>query len=199
LFGVRKQGTVGLPMPDTDIKIVDLEAGTRELPYGEAGELCICGPQVMKGYWNQPEATAHVLRTHDDGRVWLHTGDIATIDEDGYTRIVQRKKDMIIVDGFNVYPSDVESVLQQHPAVQLSAVVGMPDAYHGEVVRACVVLKAGASSKPDEIIAFCRLHLAPYKIPRQIDIRDSLPLSTVGKILYRVLRDELGIPASGTL
>src|SRR4051812_28888252 len=199
LFGVRKQGTVGLPMPDTDIKIVDLEAGARELPYGEAGELCICGPQVMKGYWNQPEATAHVLRTHDDGRVWLHTGDIATIDEDGYTRIVQRKKDMIIVDGFNVYPSDVESVLQQHPAVQLSAVVGMPDAYHGEVVRACVVLKPGASSKPDEIIAFCRLHLAPYKIPRQIDIRDSLPLSTVGKILYRVLRDELGIPASGTL
>ena len=199
LFGVRKQGTVGLPMPDTDIKIVDLEAGTRQLAYGEAGELCICGPQVMKGYWNQPEATAHVLRTHDDGRVWLHTGDIATIDEDGYTRIVQRKKDMIIVDGFNVYPSDVESLLQQHPAVQLSAVVGMPDAYHGEVVRACVVLKPGASSTPDEIIAFCRLHLAPYKIPRQVDIRDSLPLSTVGKILYRVLRDELGIPASGTL
>jgi long-chain acyl-CoA synthetase len=198
LFGARKQGTVGLPMPDTDVKIVDLETGTRELPYGQAGELCICGPQVMKGYWNRPEATAHVLRTHEDGRVWLHTGDIATIDEDGYTRIVQRKKDMIIVDGFNVYPSEVESVLQQHLAVQLAAVVGMPDGYHGEVVRACVVLKPGATSTADEIIAFCRSQLAAYKVPRQVDIRDSLPLSTVGKILYRVLRDELGIPASGT-
>ena len=98
-------------MPDTDIKIVDLETGTRDLPSGEAGELCICGPQVMKGYWNRPDETARVLRTHADGRVWLHTGDIATIDEDGYTTIVQRKKDMIIVDGFNVYPSEVEAVL----------------------------------------------------------------------------------------
>ena len=108
LFGARKPGTVGLPMPDTDLKIVDLDDGTRELPPGEPGELCICGPQVMKGYWNRPDETARTLRLHADGRVWLHTGDIATIDEDGYTRIVQRKKDLIIVDGFNVYPGDVE-------------------------------------------------------------------------------------------
>lgn len=191
LLGLRKQGTVGLPMPDTDIKVVDIETGTRDLPAGEAGELCICGPQVMKGYWNRPEETAHALRTHADGRLWLHTGDIATIDEDGYTRIVQRKKDMVIVDGFNVYPSEVEMVLQQHPDVRLAAVIGVPDRYHGEVVRACVVLKEGARSSADDIIAHCRGSLAPYKVPRQVELRPELPLSTVGKVLYRVLREEL--------
>ena len=110
----RKPGTIGLPLPDTDMKIVDVETGTREMPIGEAGELCICGPQVMKGYWNKPEESANVLRRHDDGRIWFHTGDVATMDADGYTSIVQRKKDMIIVDGFNVYPSEVEGVLYTH-------------------------------------------------------------------------------------
>ncbi len=191
LLGVRKPGTVGLPMPDTDIKVVDVETGTHDMPAGEAGELCICGPQVMKGYWNRPEETARVLRTHADGRLWLHTGDIANIDNDGYTRIVQRKKDLIIVDGFNVYPSEVEAVLQQHPAVRMAAAVGMPDPYHVEVVRACVVLHAGAALTADALIAYCRSQLAPYKVPRAVEIRGSLPLSTVGKVLYRVLRDEL--------
>jgi long-chain acyl-CoA synthetase len=191
VLGLRKRGTVGLPMPDTDIKIVDIETGTRDLPFGEAGELCICGPQVMKGYWNQPEATAQALRTHADGRTWLHTGDIATIDEDGYTRIVQRKKDMIIVDGYNVYPSEVEAVLQAHPAVQMSAVIGVPDPYRGEAVRACLVLRPDATATVDEIAAWCTSQLAPYKVPRQIDFREKLPLSTVGKVLYRVLREEL--------
>ena len=197
ILGVRKQGTIGLPMPDTDIKVVDMETGTRDLAPGEAGELCICGPQVMKGYWNQPEETARVLRIHADGRVWLHTGDVATIDEDGYTRIVQRKKDMIIVDGFNVYPSEVESVLQQHPAVSMAAVIGVPDNYHGEVVRACIVLRPAAAATSDDIKAFCRVQLAPYKVPSAIDLRDSLPLSTVGKVLYRVLREELTPAANG--
>jgi len=197
ILGVRKQGTIGLPMPDTDIKVVDMETGTRDLAPGEAGELCICGPQVMKGYWNQPEETARVLRIHADGRVWLHTGDVATIDEDGYTRIVQRKKDMIIVDGFNVYPSEVESVLLQHPAVSMAAVIGVPDNYHGEVVRACIVLRPGAAATSDDIKAFCRVQLAPYKVPSAIDLRDSLPLSTVGKVLYRVLREELTPAANG--
>jgi long-chain acyl-CoA synthetase len=191
LLGLRKEGTVGLPMPDTDIKVVDIQTGTRELATGEAGELCISGPQVMKGYWNQPEETARVLRTHADGRIWLHTGDVATIDDDGYTRIVQRLKDMIIVDGFNVYPSEVEAVLQQHPAVGMAAVIGLPDRHHGESVRACVVLRPGAAATSDDVKAFCRIQLAPYKVPTDVEFRDALPLSTVGKVLYRVLRDEV--------
>ena len=186
----RRLGTIGLPFPDTDVKIVDLEAGTRELAVGETGELCIAGPQVMRGYWNKPDETATALRTHADGRTWFHTGDIARMDADGYTMIVQRKKDMIIVDGYNVYPSDVEGVLYAHPAVRLAAVIGVPDAYHGEIVKACIALKAGTTATADEIVAHCQVGLAEYKVPRLVEIRDTLPMSAVGKILYRVLRDE---------
>jgi long-chain acyl-CoA synthetase len=189
-LALRKIGTVGLPFPDTDIKIVDVESGTRELPVGESGELCIAGPQVMKGYWNKPDESANVLRVHADGRVWFHTGDIARMDDEGYTSIVQRKKDMIIVDGYNVYPSDVECVLYAHPAVRLAAVIGVPDQYHGEVVKACIALKPGASITADEVVAHCRTCLTDYKIPRLVEIRDTLPMSAVGKILYRVLRDQ---------
>jgi long-chain acyl-CoA synthetase len=189
-LALRKLGTVGLAFPDTDMKVVDVETGTRELPVDEIGELCVAGPQVMKGYWNKPEESAHVLRTHADGRVWFHTGDIARMDEDGYTSIVQRKKDMIIVDGYNVYPSDVESVLYAHPAVRLAAVIGVADKYHGEIVKACIALKPGVSATPDEVIAHCRTSLTEYKVPRLVEIRDTLPMSAVGKILYRVLRDE---------
>jgi long-chain acyl-CoA synthetase len=190
-LGLRKFGTVGLPMPDTDIKIVDAETGARELPSGEAGELCISGPQIMKGYWNQPEETQQVLRVHPDGRVWLHTGDIATIDADGYTAIVQRKKDTIIVDGFNVYPSEVEAVLCQHDDVRMAAALGVPHGYHGEVVRAFVVLRDGATATADDLAAHCRGRLAPYKVPVRIDLREALPTTAVGKVLYRALRDEL--------
>ena len=186
----RKPGSIGLPFPDTDMKIVDVETGTRELPIGEAGELCIAGPQVMKGYWNKPDESAQVLRVDASGRLWFHTGDIAVVDEDGYTSIVQRKKDMIIVDGFNVYPSEVEAVLYTHPAVRLAAVIGVPDRYHGETVRACLALKAGATATAEEIVEFCRIHLTEYKVPRSIEMRDALPMSAVGKILYRVLRAE---------
>jgi len=186
----RKPGTVGLPLPDTDIKVVDVETGTRDLPSGEAGELCIAGPQVMQGYWNRPEESAQALRRHADGRVWFHTGDVARIDEDGYTSIVQRKKDLIIVDGFNVYPSEVEAVLYAHAAVKLVAVIGVPHAYHGEVVKACLVLREGASATAADFLAHCATELAEYKRPRHIEIRESLPMSAVGKILYRVLRDE---------
>jgi long-chain acyl-CoA synthetase len=189
-FGLRKAGTIGVPMPDTDMTIVDLETGTREVPLGEAGELCVAGPQVMKGYWQQPDETAHALRRHADGRTWFHTGDVARMDEDGYTTIVQRKKDMIIVDGFNVYPSEVEAVLYSHPEVRLAAVIGRPDSYHGETVRAYVVLKTGAAMTADALLAHCRAELAPYKVPKEIEIRADLPMSAVGKILYRVLRDE---------
>ena len=186
----RKYASIGLPLPDTDMKIVDVETGTREMPVGEAGELCICGPQVMKGYWNRPDETATVLRTHDDGRVWFHTGDVATMDEDGYTYIVQRKKDLIIVDGFNVYPSEVEGVLYTHPGVRMVAVIGVPDAYHGEIVKACVVPRDGEISI-DELLAHCKKNLAAYKVPVEVELRESLPQSAVGKILYRVLRDEV--------
>jgi len=186
----RKMGTIGLPFPDTDIKIVDVETGTKEVPVGQSGEICIHGPQVFKGYWNRPEETAQALRTHEDGLVWFHTGDVAVMDEEGYTSIVQRKKDMIIVDGFNVYPSEVEAVLYTHPAVRLAAVIGIPDAYHGEVVKACVALRPGAAATADEIVAHCRKGLTDYKIPRHVEIRETLPMSAVGKILYRVLRDE---------
>jgi long-chain acyl-CoA synthetase len=189
-LALRKLGTIGLPFPDTDTKIVDIETGRRELAIGEVGELCVSGPQVMKGYWNKPEESASVLRRDASGRIWFHTGDIARMDADGYTSIVQRKKDMIIVDGYNVYPSDVESVLYTHPAVRLAAVIGVPDAYHGETVKACVALKPGASVTGEEIIAHCREGLTEYKVPRVVEIRDTLPMSAVGKILYRVLRDE---------
>jgi long-chain acyl-CoA synthetase len=186
----RKPGSIGLPLPDTEMKIVDLETGTREVAVGEEGELCIAGPQVMKGYWNRADETAIALRADDAGSTWLHTGDVARMDEDGYTYIVQRKKDMIIVSGFNVYPSEVEGVLQTHPAVMEVGVIGIPDAYRGEVVKACVVLKLGATATPAELIEYCKSGLAEFKVPREIEIRQSLPKTAVGKILHRVLREE---------
>jgi long-chain acyl-CoA synthetase len=189
-LAVRKPGTIGLPLPDTDIKVVDVETGTRDLPAGEAGELCISGPQVMKGYWNRPEETAQALRTDADGRLWFHTGDIARIDEDGFTSIVQRKKDLIIVDGFNVYPSEIETVLYAHPAIKLVAVIGVPHKYHGEIVKACVVFREGATASAADLEAHCAASLAEYKRPRLIEVRQALPMSAVGKVLYRVLRDE---------
>ena len=182
--GVVKEG-VGLPFPDTDVRIVDLETGTRDLPLGEAGELLVRGPQLMKGYWNQPEETAATLR---DG--WLHTGDIATMDEDGYLYIVERKKDLIIASGFNVYPREVEEVLYVHPAVLEAAAIGVPDPYRGETVKAFVVLKPGATATDQEIIAFCRERLAAFRVPRVVEFRTELPKSQIGKILRRALRDE---------
>ncbi|HEY7189764.1 MAG TPA: long-chain fatty acid--CoA ligase [Vicinamibacterales bacterium] len=196
LLAIRKPGTIGLPISDTDIKVVDVETGSREMPSGECGELCISGPQVMKGYWNRPDETAHALRVDESGRVWFHTGDIAHVDEDGFTTIVQRKKDLIIVDGFNVYPSDVEAVLYTHPAVRMAAVIGVPHAYHGEAVKACVVLREGMSITEAELLTHCAGSLAEFKRPKHIEFRDSLPQSAVGKILYRVLREEIAAKRS---
>ena len=186
----RKPGSIGLPLPDTDIKIVDLETGTREVAAGSEGELCISGPQVMKGYWNRPDETSIALRADDEGRTWLYTGDVARMDEDGYSYIVQRKKDMIIVSGFNVYPSEVEGVLYTHPAVMEAGVIGVPDTYRGEAVKAFVVLKSGQRATADELIEHCRGGLAEFKVPCQIEMRESLPKTAVGKILHRVLREE---------
>ncbi|OFW45491.1 MAG: hypothetical protein A3J29_20580 [Acidobacteria bacterium RIFCSPLOWO2_12_FULL_67_14b] len=186
----RRPGSIGLPLPDTDLKIVDLDTGTREVAAGAEGELCISGPQVMKGYWNRPDETAIALRTDADGVVWLHTGDVARMDEDGYCYIVQRKKDMMIVDGFNVYPSEVEGALYKHPAVMEAAAIGVPHGYHGEVVKAVVVLKPNQAATVEELKAHCASCLAEFKRPRTIEIRASLPKSTVGKVLYTTLRAE---------
>lgn len=180
----RKPGSIGFPMTATECRIVDLETGTRELGIGEEGELCIRGPQIMKGYWNKPTETAEAVR---DG--WLYTGDVARMDEDGYFYIVQRKKDMIIVSGFNVYPNEVEDVLFTHTAVKEVAVIGITDAYRGESVKAFVVLKEGVQSSSDSLIEYCRERLAKYKVPSVIEFAESLPKSAVGKVLRRELRD----------
>jgi len=155
------------------------------LGVGESGELCVRGPQVMKGYWGKPEETASVLR---DG--WLHTGDIATMDSDGYFAIVDRKKDVILASGYNVYPREVEDVLFEHPAIQEAAVVGVKDEYRGESVKAFVVLKAGQKATEDEVRAFCKERLAPFKIPKTVEFRKDLPKTLVGKVLRRALREE---------
>lgn len=185
MIGLRKAGSIGMPVSDTVCKIMDLETGQIELPPGEIGELCISGPQVMKGYWNMPEETAKTLV---DG--WLYTGDIAKMDEDGYFYIVDRKKDMVIAGGFNIYPRDVEEVLFEHPKVQEAVVAGVPDTYRGETVKAYIVLKEGMESTEQEIIDFCRGKLAAYKVPKLVEFRKELPKTIVGKVLRRFLREE---------
>ncbi|QJT07868.1 long-chain-fatty-acid--CoA ligase [Oceanidesulfovibrio marinus] len=183
LQGVRKVGSIGLPLPGTDCRIVDLQTG-EDLPAGEPGELLIKGPQVMRGYWNRPEETAEVL---EDG--WFATGDIATMDEDGYFRIVDRKKDMIITAGYNVYPREVEETLMEHPAVKDAAVVGKRHPARGEMVQAYVVLEEDAAVSTVELIAWCREKIAPYKVPREIEVRDALPKTVIGKLLRKELRE----------
>ncbi|KIU44403.1 MULTISPECIES: long-chain-fatty-acid--CoA ligase FadD2 [Pseudomonas] len=175
-------GTVGIPLPDTAYKVIDDDGN--ELALGERGELCIKGPQVMKGYWQRPDATAEVL----DAQGWLKTGDIAVIDPDGFTRIVDRKKDMIIVSGFNVYPNEIEDVVMAHPKVANCAAIGVPDERSGEAVKLFVVPRDGGVSV-EELKAYCKANFTGYKVPKQIVLRDSLPMTPVGKILRRELRD----------
>jgi len=182
--GGRKVGSIGVPIPDTECRIVDAVEGRTEVPPGESGELLIKGPQVMSSYWNRPEETAKALTP--DG--WLYTGDIATMDEDGYFFIVDRKKDMVLSGGYNVYPRDVEEVLFEHPDVREGAVIGIPDSKYGEVVKAFVVLKPGATATKESIIEFCRERLARYKVPVDVEFRDDLPKSNVGKVLKKELR-----------
>lgn len=182
--GLPKVGSIGLPILDTEARIMDVETGMREMPDGDAGEIVIRGPQVMKGYWNKPDETALVLR---DG--WLYTGDIGKKDKDGYYYIVDRKKDLIIAGGFNIYPREVEEVLFEHPKIKEAVAVGVPDEYRGETVKAFIVVREGCTVTPDEIISFCRERLASYKVPRQVVFRDSLPKSGVGKYLRRELKN----------
>jgi long-chain acyl-CoA synthetase len=184
IFGDRRAGTIGLPLPNTDAAIRDRETGLF-LPVGEQGELVVRGPQVTQGYWGKPDETAKTLR---DG--WLLTGDIAVMSEDGYFSIVDRAKDMIIVGGLKVFPRQVEDVLFEHPKVLEAAVVGVPDTQRGERVQAFIVLKPGEQATAEELAAFCRERLAPYKIPRVFEFREALPKTTIGKVLRRQLRDE---------
>jgi long-chain acyl-CoA synthetase len=185
----RRIGTIGFPLPGTDIKILSTEDSTKEMPQGEDGEVAICGPQVMKGYWNRPAETEAVFR-EIDGRRFFLTGDIGHIDAEGYLVITDRKKDLILVGGFNVYPREVEDVLFTHPKVALAAVVGVPDAKSGEVVKAFIQVKLGETCSEEEIRQFCRDNLAGYKRPKLIEFRNDIPVSNVGKVLRRVLRDE---------
>jgi long-chain acyl-CoA synthetase len=183
--GKRPAGSMGMPLPGTLAKIVDQETGIRELPAGEVGELTIQGPQVMHGYWRNPAETALVLK---DG--WLHTGDLARLDEDGYFYIVERKKDLIIAGGYKIYPREVEEVLYQHPGIKEAVAFGVPDAYRGETVKAVIVPKDGNGLTAADIEAHCRRLLAVYKIPKIIEFRSELPKSLVGKVLRRVLKKE---------
>ena len=178
-------GSIGVPIPGTDVRIVDTETGEKEMPFGEPGELTVKGPQVMKGYWQMPEETAKTLR---DG--WLYTGDITRMDEEGYLYIVDRKKDMINASGFKVYPREVEEVLYQHEEVVEAVAVGVPDEYRGETVKAFVVRKPGSTATEEELVSYCKENLAPYKVPKVLEFRDELPKSAVGKLLRRVLADE---------
>jgi len=182
--GERRVGSIGLPVPDTDARVVDLASG-EPLPPGEEGELEVRGPQVMLGYWERPEESAEAF--HDG---WLRTGDVARMDADGFFHVIDRRKDMIDASGFKVLPREVEEVLFMHPKVREAVVAGVPDAYRGETVKAFVVLKAGESATEEEIVEFCRLHLAPFKVPRRVEFRDELPKSMVGKYLRRVLVEE---------
>lgn len=181
----QKSGSIGMPLPGTDARIVDMEGGSLTLPPGKLGELLIRGPQVMEGYWKCGDETASALRNG-----WLYTGDLAIMDEDGYFRIVDRKKDMVIVAGYNVYPREVDEVLLEHPKILEAVAVGVQDPTRGETLKAYVVPRPGETLTRAEVIAWCRAKLAAYKIPRQVEFRDSLPKSIVGKVLRRALRAE---------
>jgi len=185
IMGLRKAGSIGIPHIDTDIRLVDLEDGVREVDPGEPGEMILKGPTIMKGYWKNPEETSLQLK-----RGWLRTGDIAQTDEDGYYYIVDRKKDMIIAGGFNIYPREIDEVLYSHPQIREAIAFGVPDAYRGETVKACVVLKPGATVSEKDILSFCKEKLAPYKVPRAVEFRQEIPKSTIGKILRKILREE---------
>ncbi len=185
IYGKNVIGSIGLPFPDTEVKIMDIETGKIEMPVGEVGEMCVRGPQVMECYHNMPEETEHSLR---DG--WLYTGDIGKLDEEGYTYIVDRKKDMVIAGGYNIYPRDIEEVLFTHPKIIEAAVAGIMDPYRGETLKAYVVLKEGEKLTEEEVIQYCKDNLAAYKVPKLVEFRDELPKTMVGKVLRRVLREE---------
>jgi long-chain acyl-CoA synthetase len=187
--GTKKVGSIGMPLPDVEVRIVDADSGERLLPPKEVGEMIMRAPQYMAEYWNNPLETAETLRLHSTGERWLHTGDLAYMDEDGYVFLVDRKKDLIKTSGFQVWPREIEEVISAHPAVMEVGVAGVPDDTKGEVAKAYVVLKEGQSSTEDAIRAYCRERLAPYKVPASVEFRNFLPKTMVGKILRRALAE----------
>ena len=189
LNGVNKAGSVGVPLPDVEVAIVDAESGTRFLPNGETGEIIIRAPQLMSGYFNNEEETARALRTHaaTGPQYWLHTGDLGYLDADSFLFIVDRQKDLIKTSGYQVWPREIEEVLAAHPSVQEVGVAGVPDEVKGEVVKAWVVKRAGTNPTADELRTYCKQHLAPYKSPAHVEFRDALPKTMAGKVLRRAL------------
>ena len=183
ILGLKKVGSIGIPFPNTDVRLVDLKEGKEKVPQGQPGEIIIKSPLVMREYWNNPQETAGQLK---DG--WLYTGDIAVRDEDGYIFIVDRKKDMIVAGGCNIYPREIDEVLFQHSKVQEAVSVGISDPYRGETVKAYIVLKKGETATAEEIMAFCKEKLAAYKVPKLVEFRESLPKSAIGKVLRKILR-----------
>ena len=194
--GTQKLGSIGVPLPDVEVRIVDAEDSSKLLAPNEVGELLVRAPQYMSEYWNNPDETALTLQHHDDGGPWVHTGDLAYIDDDGYIFLVDRKKDMIKTSGFQVWPREIEEVLATHPAVHEVAVAGVPHAVKGEIAKAWVVLKPAAKASEDDLRAFCRERLAPYKVPVSVEFRTDLPKSMVGKVLRRMLKAEAAAPRS---
>jgi long-chain acyl-CoA synthetase len=185
--GQNKIGSIGMPLPDVEIRIVDADDGEREMPVGEVGEMILRAPQHMAEYWNNPLETAETLRTHGPGGPWVHTGDLAYMDADGYIFIVDRKKDLVKTSGFQVWPREIEEIIAAHPAVMEVGVAGVPDPVKGEVAKAWVVLKPGRTATEDELRAYCRERLAPYKVPARVEFRTDLPKTMVGKVLRRAL------------
>ncbi len=182
--GKTKVGSVGLPVSDTDCRIVDLEMGTKDLRIGESGEILLKGPQLTQGYYKKPEETANAIRNG-----WFHTGDIGYMDDEGYLYIVDRKKDMIIAGGYNIYPREIDEVLYAHPKIQEACAVGLPDPYRGETVKAFIVRKAGEGLTEEEVMAYCKEKLAAYKVPKMVEFMDELPKSAIGKVLRRSLKE----------
>ena len=188
--GTNKIGSIGMPLPDVEVRIVDAEEGERQLAAGEVGEMILRAPQHMTEYWNNPQESAEALRRHGEGGPWVHTGDLAYMDEEGYIFIVDRKKDMVKVSGFQVWPREIEEVISAHPAVMEVGVAGIPDSVKGEVTKAWIVLKPGATATEEEVRAYCRERLAPYKVPAKVEFRQELPKTMVGKVLRRALTAE---------
>jgi long-chain acyl-CoA synthetase len=185
--GTNKPGSIGVPLPDVEVRIVDADNAEQLMPAGEVGEMLLRAPQHMVEYWNNPDETAETLRMHGPGGPWVHTGDLARMDDEGFIFIVDRKKDMLKTSGFQVWPREIEEVLTTHPAVMEAGVAGVPDAAKGEVAHAWVVLKPGASATAEELRSFCRERLAPYKVPAHVEFRTELPKTMVGKVLRRAL------------
>ncbi len=188
VVGEKKLGSVGMPLPDVHVSIVDAEDGRTPVPAGEIGEIVISAPQLMRGYWQKPDETREMLRTNDRGERRLYTGDLGYLDEDGYLFIVDRKKDLIKTCGFQVWPREIEEVISSHPTVAEVGVVGLPDTMRGEVVKAFVVLRSDCTVTPSELKSYCRERLAPYKVPAKYEFVTELPKTQVGKVLYRMLR-----------